>query len=145
MQEIKRLQVIKDLSEWVLFHEEQGPMPEKPFTHSLLDVAVALETQLILNDQIIRNRKEKQMYKVVPVPNQAMCVGVVLAAMMSGKVPSEVMKSFACANGNYVMLVRKEDEASKFQYNPDQLDLEKEAKKEERASAKIILLGGQEG
>lgn len=153
MKESKRLQIIADLKAWAEYHEELAPMPLKPFTHSLLEVAVAVNTQCVLNEIAI---KKKKLFDVHAVPNDAVCAAIVAAANMTGKAPTQVMKSFACANGNYVLLVCKKEEAEKFDYNPDQLDLQKEASKAEqlvdqiadgkkgKGTGRIILLDGGE-
>lgn len=126
------LAIVYELRAWVNYHEENGPIPDKRFEHRLYNVALAREKVLAHNVGLQAKGKGTKM---IAVPSEAACAGIVLCSQMVKQTPVAIMKSFMTANGAYCLLTKKETEVFPEDYvDPNQVDLtdaiaEEESKK----------------
>jgi hypothetical protein len=115
-------QIVKELSEWVNYHEETGLMPLKPFKYSLLDTAVAVNRLKLRNEWLHRNNRFEEK---IDIPNEAQIAGVVLCSQLN---PSELSekanRSFACANGVYASVTKYDNDLERLKMGNNKIILE---------------------
>lgn len=101
---IVALQIVRELSAWVDYHEETGFMPKKKYGYTLSETANAVDRVKKRNDFYQKNRRFEEK---INVPTDAQVAAVFLCSQLNAEeLDEKAVKSFGCANGIYVSVTK---------------------------------------